>query len=339
MSNKHQLMVEVQKHLVQLQSEDPGQRFSACEELRLLPSLPDHAIEALHEKTSDQNYDVADAATRAIELHRPQATPATLVIPSSDGEIARNEDVEKMYKSIRSWAIFSVILGGLSIVAGDIFNPVWGIVLITIGILSWKVKIPQMFIIYGVIMGWAAIGNILSVITGEGVWWLGLSLLQVYLTVVIIKDYRKYRRIPIQKIYDGGRWPEKLAPPQDEMKIVDRFAISSFIGSAVSIAIMSVSLMSCLVLLFFTGAASPAPEWLFFIGLAAVDIAVLTLGMGIAALVSKGNKRGLAIGGIVISSLVLFGFVIANILIVLFDEVPAEGLAALREVSVYLLRF
>jgi hypothetical protein len=339
MNNKHQLMVEVQKHLIQLQSADPGQRFSACEELRLLPSLPDHAIEALHEKTSDPNYDVADAATRAIELHRPQAAPATLVIPSSNGEFARNEDVEKMYKSIRSWAIFSVILGGLSIVAGDIFNPVWGIVLITIGILSWKVKIPQMFIIYSVIMGWAAIGNTLSVITGGGVWWLGLSLLQVYLTVVIIKDYRKYRKIPIQKIYDGGRWPEKLTPPQDEMKIVDRFAISSFIGSAVSIAIMSVSLMSCLVLLFITGASSPAPEWLFFIGLAAVDIAVLTLGMGIAALVSKNNKRGLAIGGIVISSLVLFGFVIANILIVLFDEVPAEGLTALREVSVYLLRF
>ena len=76
MGDQHKQLVIVQKQLIQLQSIDAEHRFSACEELRLLPSLPDHAIDALREITKDPDPDVADAAIRAIELHKPQSEPS-----------------------------------------------------------------------------------------------------------------------------------------------------------------------------------------------------------------------------------------------------------------------
>ena len=52
-----------------LQSNDSNKRYDACEELRVSPSLPPEALEALRLATNDANPDVADAARRAIELH------------------------------------------------------------------------------------------------------------------------------------------------------------------------------------------------------------------------------------------------------------------------------
>jgi len=320
MDDQHKLLVKVQKQLIQLQSNDPNQRYTACEELRLLPSLPDHALDALRETTNDPNRDVADAAGRAYDLHTLNSEAGTIVVNSKDRDFSQQEGVAKMYKSIRSWAILSVIVGGTSLVAGGTVDPVWGIVLIVTGVLSWRIKIPQMYVIYSVIMGWAAIGNGLAVISGESVWWLALALLQVYFVFIIIRDYRKYRQLRVQELYEEGNWPDELAPPQNEKKIVDRFALSSLIAGVGSIVIMSVTFMGCLILLFITEASAPFPEWLFFVGLGAVNIAVLALGMGCAAVVSKSSRRGIAIAGVVVCSLVLIGYIGFILLSVLVDE-------------------
>jgi len=67
-----------------------------------------------------------------------------------------------MYKNFRSWAIVSLVLGGVSLVARETFDPVWGIVLIIIAVLSWKTRIPGMFAVYAVVMAWAAFSNLVS---------------------------------------------------------------------------------------------------------------------------------------------------------------------------------
>ena len=58
-------------------------------------------------------------------------------------KVSAGKDVAQMYRNIRGWAIASLILGSLSIVANGFFDPVWGILLVAVAILSWKVKLPS----------------------------------------------------------------------------------------------------------------------------------------------------------------------------------------------------
>jgi len=62
-------MSDVQGLIKMLQSKDHNKRYDACELLRVSPSLPIEALDALRLTTNDENPDVADAARRAIELH------------------------------------------------------------------------------------------------------------------------------------------------------------------------------------------------------------------------------------------------------------------------------
>jgi hypothetical protein len=62
-------MSDIQSLIKMLQSKDHNKRYDACELLRVSPSLPLEAIDALRLTINDENPDVADAARRAIELH------------------------------------------------------------------------------------------------------------------------------------------------------------------------------------------------------------------------------------------------------------------------------
>ena len=68
-------MSDIQSLIKMLQSDNHNKRYDACEELRVLPSLPPEATEALRLATNDPNPDVADAAQRAIALHTPKLPP------------------------------------------------------------------------------------------------------------------------------------------------------------------------------------------------------------------------------------------------------------------------
>ena len=79
-------MANIPKLLQQLRSPNKNSRFDACEELRVAKSLPDAAILALEDITKDPDPLVADAAHRALQLHRPLPAPGaphSSAIPSS----------------------------------------------------------------------------------------------------------------------------------------------------------------------------------------------------------------------------------------------------------------
>lgn len=67
-------MTDIQKWILQLQSDNPNKRYEACEELRVTPSITDEALDALHEASNDPNALVADAAQRAIRVHTDHNT-------------------------------------------------------------------------------------------------------------------------------------------------------------------------------------------------------------------------------------------------------------------------
>ena len=333
MADQHKLLVDIQKQLVLLRSDDHNKRYDACEELRILPSLPDFALEALREATQDPNNDVADAARRALDMHTYESEVAQVETTSTDSFSHQAKDVANLYKSIRSWAIWLVIIGGTSMVAGETLDPVWGIMLIVVGAMSWKIKVPAMFVIYSVIMAWAAVGNALIVISGGSVWWLVLSAFQVYLVFIIVKNYRKFRKLPLQELYDDGSWPDDLDPPQNESRIIERFAIVGLILSVISIILMFFTFMGCVMTLMMFEEANRLVEILIWVGTGAVDVAVLALGLGGAAVLFKKRRSGVAIAGMVMSGLVLVGYVLFNIVMLLIDEVPSEGLTTIESTA------
>ena len=68
-------MADIDKLIQDLQSDNPGIRFQACNSLFYEQSIPDRAIEALREATQDGDPVIANAAQRALASHNPE-TPA-----------------------------------------------------------------------------------------------------------------------------------------------------------------------------------------------------------------------------------------------------------------------
>jgi len=98
-------MSDIQHLIKMLQSDNHNKRYDACEELRVLPSLPPEALEALRLATNDPNPSVADAAQRAIAIHTPQLTPEEEV------EVVEQERDETNNKTVKNWPLIGLLMG------------------------------------------------------------------------------------------------------------------------------------------------------------------------------------------------------------------------------------
>ena len=216
-------------------------------------------------------------------------------------------DVIQMYKSIRGWAIYFLVGVGLLIFAGGRLDPVWGIVLIVSAVLSWRIKIPAMFVLYSVIMGWAAVTNGVSVLRGANLRWLVTVFIQVAFVVGLVREFRKYRHLPLQELFEAGTWPAHHAPPQSEAVITSRFAIVGVILAVSAMILLPGVFVGTMALatMMETSQVSQLMVWLLS---GTIDVGVLAMGLSCAALLSRNNKRGWAISGVVISAVVLIGW-------------------------------
>lgn len=70
-------MSDIDRYLEKLKSNDPNERYHACERLRAAPSIPKDAIIALRKAMQDSDSYVADAAKRAVVLHTSRAPSST----------------------------------------------------------------------------------------------------------------------------------------------------------------------------------------------------------------------------------------------------------------------
>ncbi len=145
------------------------------------------------------------------------------------------KNVIQMYKGIRSWAIISLLIGGLSIFSGGTLDPVWGIALIIVAILSWKIRVPAMFVLYSAVLAGAAVVNSLTVIMGAAIAWWILAALQVFGAIWVLKRFRSYSRLPLHELFEAGTWPAHLPPPQDEAFVSNRFATAGIVLAVVAL--------------------------------------------------------------------------------------------------------
>ena len=90
-------MNEIEKSISNLSSPDKNTRYEACEKLLVADSLPASAIMALETATHDPDPLVADAAIRALAIHKP--SPSTIELPFSGNEESTREDSAKPNKN------------------------------------------------------------------------------------------------------------------------------------------------------------------------------------------------------------------------------------------------
>jgi hypothetical protein len=60
---------KISQSVEELKSPDTNKRYEACESLRVAASIPQEALDALHEAAQDAERRVADAAKKAIRVH------------------------------------------------------------------------------------------------------------------------------------------------------------------------------------------------------------------------------------------------------------------------------
>jgi len=77
-------MNQIEKAINDLSSPDKNTRYEACDELRVADSLPEPAITALEVATHDPDPLVADAARRALAIHKPPLPTESSHLSSQD---------------------------------------------------------------------------------------------------------------------------------------------------------------------------------------------------------------------------------------------------------------
>jgi hypothetical protein len=242
--------------------------------------------------------------------------------------------VSNMYKDIHRWAVWLLVLGvvNLVFVLCNELDFTWIFFLITAA-LSLKTRIPQMFRLYAVLVGGAAVSNVIYCFT-NGEWgWFILPVLQIVWTIGIVRQYRKYRQLSLADLYQSGNWPEKLGPPQEESVILGRFAKASLLITLFMFILFSIACIGIVIYGFSlasqgyempetvvnqppeTAVTQPSDENQ---GSSVFDVflsmPLLALGLSTAALVPENPKRDLALVGVIINSIIL-GLYLALIII------------------------
>jgi hypothetical protein len=122
-------MNKIEKTIGNLNSSNKNTRYEACEELSTAGSLPESAIIALESATNDPDPLVADAARRALAIHKPSPPTEEPLSFSRDlplQEPPRNEKVESILEQKPLWPRILIIpvvmlLCILIPIAGDMF--------------------------------------------------------------------------------------------------------------------------------------------------------------------------------------------------------------------------
>ena len=216
------------------------------------------------------------------------AMPAIDVLPSP---VAGNYSA--MLAEIRSWGMWSLGLGALHLITSGFLSAPWGILLIMVGLASFYFRSASMFIIYASTLAWAALSNVISFNAG----WVAFGLYQFFLAYQVFQKYHIFRdaeeNMATLENADG-------AAKQTPVSAASRFF--PWLAPAFG-CVSTIGLMILVVIVFVTVIASEGqatiPDYAGFIEGLIVNFGVLGIAVGLASLLSKYGKKGLAIAGLI----------------------------------------
>lgn len=94
-----------------------------------------------------------------------------------------------MLRELRSWGMWQIRLGAVNAATG---NPPWGILAIAVGLSSFWLRSPAMFVVYTLTLAFAGISNLSTVTSTGASVWLGLGLLQLYFAYNVYRQFRRF---------------------------------------------------------------------------------------------------------------------------------------------------
>lgn len=237
----------------------------------------------------------------------PVALPETVERQNENANVIRLH--AKLVKSARSWGTWLLVLGVLQLVASNLLEPTFGVLLLIVGVLSFVFTHPALFVVYATTLAWAAVSNILSALVGGQVQWGIFALVQVYMAYSTLREYKTYRQNEVA--YRQMLQAEGVSDAQERVP-VQVFPIGGC-ALAVGGALLLVATFTALIYL---GATQPDTEpsawinWLF--GLAQ-GFAILAVGLSAASLASQFRHRVLSILALAGSALTVLIFILLTL--------------------------
>jgi hypothetical protein len=317
-------MYSTQKLLEMINIDKSSNRYDACEWLPVSQESCPEIIYALQKASHDADPEVASRATYALQadVHHHLAVQLGLASPD-ERDLPKVVETAStapqtppltnaqaahlaMLKDIRSWGIWSLAWGGLSLITSGIFSSPWGILLIIVGLASFYFRTAAMYVIYGVTLAWAALQNL----TGLHGAWILFSLFQVYATVRVFMNFCHYHKVELEVIRASlAQAPETLSASRAARAFP---WIGTFLGIFSFIGFVFVFLLSILIA-YQRGNSGSVPGYLTYLLELDINLGVLGFALGLAYVLANYRPKLLGILAIIAGSLTLLidlGFIV-----------------------------
>jgi len=135
---------------------------------------------------------------RSKRRHAPGSTSSLSSHPNSleaIRQMSTPDAYQKMQSDLRGWGWALVVLGIVHLVATNFLSLPHGLLLIAVGLLSFLVREASMYILYAVMLAWAAIGNLMAFSAAAG--WAFFGVFQVILSVQVFQRFFVYKKVQV----------------------------------------------------------------------------------------------------------------------------------------------
>jgi len=98
---------------------------------------------------------------------------------------------EDMKKDLRNMGIGMLLIGLLSLFFSQIFDQIWGVVLVILGILNLVIKNRSMYIVNGIALIAVGLMNIITIISSTALFWILFGIMQIAWGIAEIKKFKQ----------------------------------------------------------------------------------------------------------------------------------------------------
>ena len=219
----------------------------------------------------------------------------------------------ELNESLRKWGIGLIILGMVHLVLSNFLDPLWGSIIIILGILNLFIKKRGMFIANGSALLLVGIMNILGTTLpeGGGFGWLIFGLLQLVWGIQEIRKFKLYSDDAITSSNEINNNAQQLGTinlNQDKSRH-SGLGIASFILSIVAF------FTQIFVYTVYTIKQFSDPQWLEqesigstligFLMIVSIFIVLVGFGLGIAGIIQKEKRKVFSVLGVVLNLLMI----------------------------------
>ena len=181
-------------------------------------------------------------------------------------------------------------------------NSAWGILLFLVVGLAFVFKDAAMFVVFAVTLAWAGITNAATLQAGAVI----LGLIQLVLAAQVFRKFRSHQTVEPNTLTDEHQNGVAAdAHASRTARVFPPLGCGLSLLAALSALTAFIALIALIVL------ETPIEDFAT-VGLVTglvIDVAVLALAISLAALISRFRWRGLSIAALVVSGLILMGWI------------------------------